>query len=164
MRFFQYPDRRKAKLPIFNITRYYLNLPTTALMKARDPRITIPPTFHFFNAGIPLPCRRKLRLTVSVTHPYQHKHWNVFISRFYCHTIYVKIHKINSFLPTQLPNILTSQLQTHSQTHQHYYLNIFVSFVVNTIIRFSLVLLSFDLQLCVLSVFCNHTLVVTCPN
>ena len=42
----------------------------------------------------------------SVTHLYQHKYWNIFISWFYYHSAQIKFPKINLFLRIQQLNIL----------------------------------------------------------
>ena len=111
--------------------------------KPRDPRITNPPTFHFFNTDILLPYRHKLWLTA---------YWNIFISQFY-----YEIQHSSNFLK------LTHSYQYNNRTFYFTISHTFsfsstqlfehflFSFLLIRLLKFSLVFLSFDLQLCVLS-------------
>ena len=125
----------------FNINTTHLKLLTMALWwEPHDPRITTPPTFHGWYAIKPkqstnlrsnfstpifsLPCWYKLWLTAkSVTHPYQHKYWNILLLNFHSHSPHIKFPKINSFLSIQL-RTFSSQFHRHSYIHQYNCLNL----------------------------------------
>ena len=101
-----------------------------------------------------LPCK-------TVSHPYQHKYWNVLLLDFHYHSIRIKFPKIKSFLSIQLANIFFS----FSQTFLYSPTQLFEPFVSCLLIykNISLAFL-FDLQLCVFSFPCNHTLIYKITN
>ena len=86
-----------------------------------------------------------------------------FISQFYYDSRHIKIPKINSFLPIQLPNILLLNF-THIFIFTNTIVWTFCFFcLLKWLLNISLVML-FDLQLCVLSFPCNYTLDITLSN
>ena len=127
---------------------------------------TTPPTFQFFQRQrSPSLLTNFGWLHKPLTHPYQHKYRNIFISWFYYHSTHVKIPKINSFLPIWLLNILLLNF-----THIFIFTNTIIwtfcfLFFVNTVDKFfTCLLVVWFATLCFFSFPCSYMLDITRIN
>ena len=65
-----------------------------------------------------------------MTHPNQHKYWNILLLDFHYHSTHIKFQKLNSFLSIQLKRF-SSQFHRHFYIHEHNYF-LFVNIIVKS--------------------------------
>ena len=121
------------------------------LMEAENHHPTHIPLFQRWRFSFPIDINfgwpRK-----SVTHPYQHKYWNILLFDFHYHSTHIKFPKINSFLSIQIRTF-------SSQFHRHFvftnqivwtlcflFINIIVKFFTCLLVWFAVLCFVLSLQ------------------